>query len=558
MGAMSLRENLIFYPSTRLRGLRAGSTGVVFQSGGTFMFWLQRAGARGLGFTYAVSSGNELNLDLADYINFLVEDENTKMIACMAEGIRRGDAFLAAAEKALKAEKPVVLVKVGRSAAGQEAARSHTGALASDDAVFEAACRKVGVTRCYSLDEMIETCLVFDQRRWPRGRRIGFVGYSGGGKGLFLDYCDDEGAVMGKLSQATMDQITPVIDPGLPAQVPVDCGAGIAARQKDYSKICQLVARDDGIDIMTMQGQLPMIAEDPADPTVFSDVLDSCDKPVIAHVRVSQNATEAGVAFQDKAGVPFVQGLSQTVRTIRFLADYAERLRRGAQPLPAATGKAADLEGTAFDRLLAANGLTPPKSALGKTPAEAAKAAAGVGFPVALKIVSPEASHKTEVGGVSLNLADQPAVEAAAAAMAARLKVHDPSAQIDGFLAQEMVAGVEMILGVREDAQFGPFMVVGLGGIAVEAMRDVAFRLLPVTPEDAREMLDELRGKALLGAFRGRPARDIGALVKAICGLSAIFADHRGRLSDLEVNPLIVLEDGKGVRAVDVRPVARG
>ena len=178
-------------------------------------------------------------------------------------------------------------------------------------------------------------------------------------------------------------------------------------------------------------------------------------------------------------------------------------------------------------------------------------------FPVVLKIVSPQASHKTEVGGVALNLADGAAIIAAADDMAARLKAADPAAQIDGYLVQEMVAGTEVILGVREDPQFGPVMVVGLGGILVEAMQDVSFRMLPVSEADGFEMLDELRGKAVLGAFRGSPARDVDALVKAIRGLSDLYMDYRQHVVDLEVNPLIVGAAGEGVRAVDVRPVWR-
>lgn len=290
---------------------------------------------------------------------------------------------------------------------------------------------------------------------------------------------------------------------------------------------------------------------------MFSAVRDCTDKPVLAYVRLAQNVSEPGLAFQEKCGVPFIQGLPQVVRATQALIRYADKLRNPPPPMPEPKGKAENLAGAALDKLLAANGLTPPRSAIGKTPQEAAKQAAAIGFPVALKIVSPQASHKTEVGGVALNLADEAAVIAAAEAMAKRLKAIDPKAAIEGFLAQEMVSGVEVILGVREDAQFGPFVVVGLGGVAVEAIRDVAFRMLPVTPDDARAMLDELRGKALLGAFRGRPARDTDALVRAICGLSTIFLDHRAQLSDLEVNPLIVLESGKGVRAVDVRPVRK-
>ena len=557
MGAMSFPRNLLFYPATRIRGLPTGPVGVVFQSGGTFMFWLQRAAERGLGFSYAVSSGNELNLDLADYINFLVEDDDTKMIACMVEGVRRPEAFMEAARRALAAEKPIIMLKVGRSDLGKKAAESHTGALASDDAVLQAVCRKYGVVRCYSLDEMIDQCAVLNQRRWPRGRRIAMAGFSGGGKGLYLDYSNDEGAVQALLSDNTIVQIEHYIDPGLSGQSPIDCGAGIAYRQADFSTVCSLMATDPGVDIVTMQGQLPTLPDDSSDPSIYANVVDATDKPVIAHVRVSQNMTEAGREFLAAAKMAFVQGLPQTVRTMQGLCLYAEALRRGVEPLPEATGKQTDLEGDAFDKLLRDRNLPPPASAFAATAEAASMAAADIGFPVVLKIVSPQASHKTEVGGVALNLGDRAAIVAAADDMAARLHAVDPAARIDGYLVQEMVSGTEVILGVREDPQFGAFMVVGLGGILVEAMRDISFRMLPVNEADGREMLDELRGKAVLGAFRGSPARDVDALVKAIRGLSDLYMDYRLHLADLEVNPLIVGAAGEGVRAVDVRPVWR-
>jgi len=557
MGALSLPNDLLFYPATRVRGLPKGPVGVVFQSGGTFMFWLARAAACGVGLSHAVSSGNELDLDLADYINFLVEDEDTRIIACMVEGIRRADAFMAAVEKALAAKKPVIMVKVGRSTAGKAAAHSHTGALASDDQVLDAVCRKYGVIRCVSLDDMIQTCLAFLPGRYPNGPRIGMAGFSGGGKGLFLDYADDEGAEIAQISPATAEAIRPLIDAGVPAENPVDCGAGIAYDPHRFSKVCSIVAADPAVDLMAVQGQLPILADDPADPTVFSNIKDGTDKPVIAFTRVGQNITDAGLEFQEKCGVPFIQGLPETVRALQALVTYGARLKSAPAALPAAKGRRSDLEGAAFERLLNDSGLTVPRSGLGETPAAAAAKAAEIGFPVALKIVSPQASHKTEVGGVVLNLADEAAVYAAASEMMARLEEIEPAAEITGFLAQEMVSGIEVILGVREDPQFGPFVIAGLGGVMVEAMRDVAFRMLPVSPDEARSMLDELRGKAVLGAFRGAPPRDVDALVRAICGLSDIFLDHRDHLADLEVNPLIVLAEGEGVRAVDVRPVPK-
>lgn len=552
MGSLALREKLLLYPAKRVRALRPGPVGVVFQSGGTFQFWLQQASLRGLGFSYAVSSGNELDLDLADYINFLVEDEHTKVIACMVEGIRRPQAFMAAAGKALAARKPIVMVKLGRSERGRAAAASHTGAIAGDDAVFDAVCRKYGITRCPSLDDMIECCLAFGQGRLPNGPRIAMACYSGGAKGLILDYAMDEGAEMAPLTAETKAKLPDMIDPGLAAENPLDVGPTVGVQAPKFAEICKVVAADPTVDILTVQGLMPVNPEDPFNPEPLKGLMASTGKPVLAFGRIAQNVSEVSRKFQSETGVPFIHGLPETVRALQGLIRYADALKRGIAKLPEprkATGE--------IGAQLAANGLPPPHSAFAKTADDAAAKAASIGFPVAVKIVSPQASHKTEVGGVALHLADAAAVRMAALAMAERLKAHDPKAAIDGFLVQEMVDGVELVLGVREDPLYGPFMVAGLGGVLVEVLRDVAIRLLPVDEATARDMLRSLRGAALLGAFRGRAPRDVEAVVRAMVGLSDVFCERSNDFSDIEINPMIVLAEGDGVRAVDVRTVAR-
>jgi acetate---CoA ligase (ADP-forming) len=554
MGVLALRERLLLYPTARVRALPAGSVGVVFQSGGTFQFWLQQAATRGLGFSYAVSSGNELDLDLADYINFLVEDEETKLIACMVEGVRRPEAFMAVAAKALAAKKPILLVKLGRSAGGKAAAASHTGALAGDDRVFDAVCRKYGIVRCPSLDDLIETCLVFAQSRVPSGNRVAMVGQSGGAKGLFLDYASDSGLELAHLSPATAEALRPMIDPGLAPENPLDTGASLATNLAAFGKVCRVVCADPGVDIVTVQGQLPIAPGENTDAGGFAAIAAATGKPVVAFGRMAQNVTEIGRKFQQDAGMPFLQGMPQTARALRSLADYGRVMREGAAaPLPA-PGNDPD---TDLSSILAAHGLTEPRSALARNADEAADKAAAVGFPVVVKLISPAASHKTEVGAVTLNLTDAPSVRDAALAMQRRLEALVPGAAVDGFLVQEMVSGVEMIVGVRDDPQYGPLMAVGLGGIFVEVLQDLAIRLLPVDAAMAREMLLSLRGAALFGAFRGAKPRDVEAVARAIAGLSEVFLEHRAKFSDIEVNPLIVLADGEGVRAVDVRTVKR-
>jgi acetyltransferase len=557
MGCVSLRENLLFYPANRVRGLPVGPVGVVFQSGGTFQYWLQQGAVRGLGFSYAVSSGNELDLDMADYISFLVDDEATKVIVCLIEGVRRPAAFLAAAEKALAARKPVLVVKVGRSERGRSATQSHTGALAGDDQVFDAVCRRYGVVRCASLDDLIETALAFQHGRIAKGPRVAMAGYSGGAKGLFLDYAEAERLVMAQLAPATLHKLAPLLDPGLKPDNPLDTGASLAGQPQKFAEICRIMAADPAVDVLSMQGQLPFDADEPQNAEMFASVAASDNAAVVAHGRMGQNVTEAGRKFQVAAAVPFLQGLPETVRAIKALVGYSERLRSGLPPKVEAGGRRADLEGPALERLLRDHGLPVPRSATAPTPEIAGVRAAELGFPVALKILSPQAVHKTEVGGVAVGLTGAATVATEAAAMQARLRAHAPGAAVTGFLIQQMVSGLEVILGAREDPQYGPFLAVGLGGVYVEALHDIAIRLLPVGAGEAREMLGELRAAALFGPFRGRPARDVDSLVAAVVGFSRLYMDHRPFLSDLEINPLIVLAEGEGVRAVDVRTIFR-
>jgi acetyltransferase len=348
-----------------------------------------------------------------------------------------------------------------------------------------------------------------------------------------------------------------MIDPGLAGENPLDVGPAVGVQAPKFAEICKVVCADPTVDLMMVQGLVPLNPGDPYDPAPLRSVKDSTDKPVLAFGRIAQNSSDIGRKYQSETGVPFIQGLPETVRALQGLVNYAAALRRGVAATAEPRGSAENLAGAGLEKLLAAHALTTPKSAMAGSASECGSLAARIGFPVAVKIVSPDASHKTEVGGVALGLRDEAAVRTAAETMAARLKAHHPAAVVSGFLVQEMVDGLEMILGVREDPQFGPFMLAGVGGVTVEAMRDVAIRLLPIDEDTARGMLSSLRGASLLGAFRGRPERDVDAVVRAMTGLSRLFLDHRNCLSDLEINPLIVLAKGHGVRAVDVRMVPR-
>ena len=548
MGTLSLAERLYLYPAARVRDMRAGEIGLIMQSGGLFQYWSQYAAARGIGLSYAVSSGNELDLDLADYINFLVEDESTKLICILAEGINRPRAFIAAAAGALAARKPILMMKIGRSEGAKAAAQSHTGSLAGDDRVFDAVCERFGIVRVPGLDDMIESALAFRPGRLPgRGKPI-FVGYSGSARGMLLDAADEIGLEYAQLAPQTAAAVAGLIDPGVSTEAPLDLGAMISRDHERYSRVCRLIAGDPNVSLMAVQAQLPLEDEKP-DPQWLTATMSSTEKPVFAYARTQQNVLEASRAFQRTTGMPHLQGILRAVRAAHQLGTYARHLER---PMPPGfvTRGAAQTHGDP----VAAAGIAPPASAFAASVDDAVAFAERIGFPVALKLHSPLPIHKTEVGGVLLGLRDRDAVADAARTLFATIAA-SPGLGCDGILVQEMVDGLELIVGMRADPQYGPIALLGLGGIFVEAFDDLAVRLLPVDADDVRAMLGQLRGKRLLESFRGRAARDVEAVVAAVVALGDAFLAAGDELVDLEINPLTVLEAGRGVRAVDVRAV---
>lgn len=553
MGGHSWREKLFLYPNARIAKLEPGSVGFASQSGGMVQFWVQSAGDRGVKFSYAVSTGNEIDLDLADYLNFLVDDPGTRTIVLFIEGIRRPEAFMRAAEKALVAKKPIIAIKSGRTEQSRAAALSHTGAIAGDFSVYEAMCERYGIVNCRNLDDMVEVTLAFQGGRLPKGNRIGFVTTSGGTVDLLWDYAEAEKSVFPAFARETVTALQPLMQEGIKPKNPLD--AGIPGGLEHAGKMCEAVLKDPNVDMVAWAGQLPKRKAAWPDVTPIRRLVDLSDKPFFGFGRMNFQVTKEGLEAQDAIGIPFLQGLEPTLRALNGLAFYAERTGKKLPALPKA--KKSDLTPETLDKTLARYGISLPRSGIAKTGAEAARLARRIGFPVALKIVSRHISHKTEAGGVMLGLKSPAEVAAAARTLAGRARKHSKKALLDGFLVQEMVDGVEVILGARNDPLYGPILVIGSGGVLVELARDTAVRLLPVASADVRAMIDGLKLKTLLKGFRGMPAADEAALVKTVIGLARFFADHRDRLEDIEINPLIVRAKGRGAVAVDVRPIWR-
>jgi acyl-CoA synthetase (NDP forming) len=548
MGSYSLDNGLWTFPTVTPL-LKKGPVGLIFQSGGSLGNWVKGASERGIGFTHAVSSGNEVSLDLVDYLSFLIDDPDTKTILLMVEGVRRPNEFMEVAEQALNKNKPILVVKLGRSEMGKRQAISHTGSLAGADEVFDAVCHRLGLIRCSTLEDLTETTLAFMPGRFPKGSRAAIVVNSGGMKGLICDHCDELQTNLARLSEKTKEAVRPLIPPELVVENPLECGVAGFGDEQNFINIVNFHAEDDGVDLLAIHGELPR--GEKRDPQLFKSLADATDKPVLAFGRSTYSCTDESRAFQEEAVLPFLQAIKPTLRALAGLGLYGERKILGVPKLRPASGNVDDLGGENLNTLLQSHDIGLPKQAMAGTAADAAARAKEIGFPVALKLIAAEVVHKTESGAVVLGLKSAEEVQTEGQ------KLLSKTLGRGHLLIQEMVQGTEVLIGARTDPQYGPFLMVGLGGIFVEVLKDVSIRLLPVDEHEARAMLKDLRGYRVLEGVRGQGPRDVDALVKAMVGLSDIFATHRNHLSDMEINPIMVRARSGGVAAVDVRLVRK-
>jgi acyl-CoA synthetase (NDP forming) len=467
------------------------------------------------------------------------------------EGIRRPAAFMHAAGRALAMGKPMLAIKSGATAKSQAAAQSHTGAIAGDHAAYLAMCERYGIVNCRSLDDLVETALAFDGGRLPRGPRIGFVTTSGATVDLLYDYAEAEGAAMPDFTDATKAALRPMMQAGITPRNPLD--VGIPSTMAIAADTCETAAADPNIDMVAWASPMPRKADAWGDVTSLRQLLSKTDKPIVAFGRVISQVSDIEVSAQQAAGFPFLQGIEPTVRALNGLWFHAAR--RGRLPPVPPPAARSELSPATLEATLARYGIALAKSQPVGTAAQAITAAERIGFPVALKIRSHDILHKTEAGGVALDLRNRDAVAAAADALIARAR--QAHARIQGFLVQEMVSGVEAILGARSDPFYGPLLLIGTGGVLVELANDAALRLLPVTADDVEKMIDELKLAKLLAGFRGQPVADRAALADTALAIARFFLDHRARLKDIEINPLMVRPSGCAAVAVDVRVLWR-
>ena len=389
---------------------------------------------------------------------------------------------------------------------------------------------------------MMEAALAFDGGRLPKGPRIGFVTTSGGTVDLLYDYAEAEGAPMPDYSPETLKGLMPFMQEGIEPKNPLDLG--IPGGLKQAAGVCEVVAKDPNIDMIAWAAMLPSKAGawDGVEP--LQAMVKGTDKPIVGFGRMSYQMTPEAVEAQTQAGFPFLQGLEPTCARSTGCGSMP-RAPASSRPTPP-PAPPSDLSPATLDATLKKYGIALPQSREVATAAEAAAAAEAIGFPVVLKIRSADILHKTEAGGVALDL--RSTRRRAARPPTRSPPRHAPPIRmrsIDGFLVQEMVSGIEAIVGARTDTLYGPMLLVGAGGILVELAKDAALRLLPVTKADVTAMIDGLKLNKLLAGYRGRPAADRAALEATVLALAQFYLDHRARIEDIEINPLMVRPHGK-------------
>jgi acetate---CoA ligase (ADP-forming) len=571
---------LIYYPNTVMAsfsdimfvdGEYQGSLGFITQSGAygekTFMLTAHE----GVGFSAFISVGNEADLQFSDFIAHLIDDESTRLFGVYLEGAKDGLKFRRAAEAALAAGKPVLIKKVGKTRAGTRAAQSHTGSLAGNDRIYDAFFRQTGIIRIDELRDLTYFALAHQSGRMPQGKNAAILTDSGGPGVELADRCEEFGLNVPELSRSTRVKIQAAIPAYGSARNPIDMTAAIMTDQELYGKCLRAIFADENIDIVFAPGVfMSYVSPKLLDETL--EIYHASSKPmVLCPVWADASPqSQAMVARVRKEGIPMIPEASDAARAMAAMVWYAGKRRTfvagtGRRPrMPAGARKKAKTilqKPEAFTeyeskQVLAACGIPVTREEPAASAKEAVAVARRIGYPVALKVLSPDIRHKTEADGIRLGLRTDKAVRDAFAEIMQNAKAYAPGAAVSGVLVQEMLGeGVEVIVGVTRDPVFGPCVMFGLGGVFVEVLQDVSFRVAPLSANDAEEMIREVKGARMLAGVRGKPASDRKALIDVILRVSELAVDFSDQIEELDINPLIVFP--KGARVADALMVKK-
>ncbi|WP_036553598.1 acetate--CoA ligase family protein [Nocardioides insulae] len=570
-GFINAAETVTPYGLPIPKPLIAGSVGVVLQSGALASNVLTFAQARNIGISLLVSMGNETVMSVTDVMRAMIEDPNTKVIALFLESVRHPEEFAQVAEAALAAGKPVVAIKIGRSAKASRTAQAHTGALVGDDRVVDAAFRQLGVIRVDSIEDLIVTAGMLVETGPLPGRRIGVVTPSGGASEIISDRAEEEGLILPEFEEGTLTALTDVLPDFATPNNPLDVTGYVLLDRQLLANSLNVVAADPGIDVVMLLQDLPRATPDfETSVAAFSyaaGVIRASPKPVVVIGNVLSDITETGRELRAASGYPQVaggieHGMSALGNAVRWSEAYRRHLS-GRDALPPVTvvepegtpprrGSWAERHAAAF---LSANGIPVVPSRVVATPEEAVAAADEFGYPIVVKGAAEGLEHKSDIGGVALDLRDATAVrDAATGVLATMARAGHPDSPL--LIQPQRSGGTELLVGVVRDPSWGLTLAVALGGVWVELLGEGSLRLLPISASDARRALEDLRGIDVLRGARGTTPVDLDALAGIVARIGALAEALGEDLIALEVNPL--LASGERIEALDALITWRG
>ena len=553
-------------PTPRLPDDTRGAVAIVAQSGGLGSHLQGGLNARGIPVSCWISTGNEAGLGLTDFIRYLLEDPVTQVIALYAEDIRRPQEFIDVAREALRCSKPIVMMHPGRGARAREAARSHTGALTGDYAVMRTLVEHAGVVVVDTLDELMDVSELLARFPKPSKGDLGVLTFSGAFCGIAHDFCEDIGVRLPPLSQETLDFLTPILPAFLPPKNPLDLGTQ-TIQQPELMQICvEALLRDPAVGGLVIS--IP--ATSPRHSIIYIDGIvagtKTSNKPVaLAILGDASPLSPEFTAIAQKNNVVLSRSSDRTLRAMGKVIGYGNRNSALVERKGAAIGSVSIPElgqGAQPEwlgkKVLAALGMRIPAGELAHSVDAAIGIANRVGYPVAMKAQSGKLAHKTEAGGVALGVASADAVRRIWAELHANVERAQPGLKLDGVLVEAMSPpGLELVVGARRDARWGPIVMLGLGGIWVEALGDVRLMAPDLTDDEIIEELGKLKTAKLLQGFRNSPPVDVKAVAAGAAALGGLMR-ARPDIIEIDVNPLMVHADGHGVTALDALIVTRG
>lgn len=566
------KAGLNFMPDYAGMDHRRGPIGIVSQSGALGYTVLQGM-ERGIGFSHYLAAGNSCDVDVCDFISYLAENDDTRAIVCLLEGVQDGGRFLEAARKARDAGKALIVYKTGNSEASSKAAMSHTGTMVGSAVAYRTAFEEAGAITVDDLESVLETASFFAKTKAPSaGRGVGILSTSGGAAVICADKAEVHGVLLPALETKTAEALHTVVPDFGSVANPSDLTAEVLKTSETFGFCLDAFTTDASFSALIMPMIFAHASSSGARAPTIVDAARRTDKP-LAVVWMNEWLQGPGSELLDAdPHVCMFRSADRCFATLRAWFDWhACRARQSGESgrrspanatqaarkiLAEAGSRGKSLSETDSKQILDCYGIRVPQEIVARDPDAAVEAATKIGGKVALKIVSPDILHKTEAGGVKLGLSAAEEVRAAAREILASAFRYAPAARLDGVSVQEMApSGVEIVLGVKNDRQFGPLVAVGLGGIMVELLGDTAVRLAPVAGVTARDMLASLKSYPLLTGFRGKPGVDVDGLVDAICRLSELAHDLADVIDQIDVNPVIA--GGTGVIAADALIVCR-